>query len=182
VAAACSDLTPPEAVTLAESDLLFLAVQPTAPAVAGETVWVHNGRETTRRLQHADAFGTLFAEVRFPRGALSTLDGQPLGSGDSVLVTLQPLAGRFGITVSPDGLAFSAASRPWITFSYARWGDLSVADGIYGSRSDYADALRLWAEVTPGLWERVGSTGGAGADQVEGGLSGGGVFGAAAPL
>lgn len=180
--AACGDLDFVGDTTLPTADLLILPLTPSAPAAPTATFFVANDRVTTRRLLHTDPFNSLYLEVRFPIGALATLNGNPLGAGDSVRVTLDPEPGGFGVTVSPNGLAFAAGARPSATFVFAAYGDVSVANGSsYGSPTAYAQALALWYEVTPGRWRRVSGSGYTGNDAVAGPLAEPGTYIIAAP-
>jgi hypothetical protein len=182
LALACGgDVTGP--ATLPTSDLLVLPLQAGAPAVPPATFWASNARLAVGRLLHADAQNTLYLEARFPARTLASLDGQPLTLQDSVQVTIEPSANRYGFTLSPRGLAFSIDQTPTATLSFAVYGDFSVADGspTYPSRAAYADALQFWLEVTPGRWRPVAGSGPAGLDAVAGPLSEPGVYVVAAP-
>lgn len=184
VAAACSDDTGVTATeTLATSELLFLRQQANAPAPATTRFFVVNARETRRRVLHPDPFNNPYAEVVFPAGSLESLNGAPIGPGDSVEVTVQPRSGEYGLVLSPGGLEFSAAASPTATFFYGRYGDLSVADAsaTYPDASAYAAALDLWAEVNLDRWRRTTGTGPSGTDAVTGRLSEAGVVAIAAP-
>lgn len=118
-----------------------------------------------RSLLHSDGFNTRFVEVRFPAGSLASLDGLTLASGDSVLVTLRAEPGRYGVEITPDAVRFAAAARPSVTFTYVRYGDLTVAAGSrYADADAYAAALDLWREVGLDLWSNVGGSGTTGTD------------------
>ena len=177
----CSDLAIDSDVTLATSELLILGMQPAGGTLDVESAYVRNDREAFVRLQHADAFRTLYAEVRFPIGAIASLDGQPVGPTDSVLIQLDPESSSYGVTLSPPGLVTGAAPRA--TFSFATYGDFSVADGspTYQSRTEYASALTLWFETTVGRWQRVSGSSFTGADAVTGPLREPGRYLVAAP-
>jgi hypothetical protein len=173
--AACEDLNLPGA-GVATSDLLILPLQAGASAPGSLSFYVYNGSTTTRSLIHSDGFNTLFASIEFPSGSLASLDGVVLGPNDSVLVTLSPDAGSYGIHLAPDGLRFASLGRPVLTFSYARYGDFSIAAGSrYADPTAYAQALGEWRESSLDLWARVGSSGDAGTD-VSAGLSQGGHY------
>lgn len=141
-----------------------------------------NDRTWARLLLHDDAFNTLYLDLSAPAGSLLSLNDQPVAADDSVRVTVQPRFGTYGLTLSPAGLEFTAA-RPTATFSFARYGDLSVADDAasYASRAEYAEALALWFEITPGRWRRVSSSEYDGADAVTGRLAQPGSYVVAAP-
>lgn len=183
LAAACSDLTIGTGETRDTDELLILPLQPGGPAVASATFFVPNARTVTQRLTHNDATFTLYVDVSFPRGSLAELSGTPVGPDDSVRVTLQPRAGSYGLTLSPAGLGLNQSARPSALFDYARYGDLSVADGspTYPSRPSYASALALWWEITPGRWRRVAGSGPGGPDRVTGLLADPGTYVVAAP-
>lgn len=103
--------------------------------------------------------------MQFPVGALSSLDGAPLGAQDSVRVTLSAEAGVYGVEITPGGLRFAAAARPSVKFTYVRYGDLTVAAGSrYANADAYAAALDLWREVGLDLWSNVGGSGSVGTD------------------
>ena len=131
-----------------------------------------NSAETFLRVIHPDPFRTVYLEVRFPPGAVERFDGQPLGIDDSVRVTLDPPADRYGISLSPFGLEIAESAQPYATFRFATYADLGVADGSdrYPTRSAFANALVLWYEVSPDRWERVDGSGYTGSDAVSGRL------------
>ena len=181
---ACEDvLAPLESVPL--SDLLILALQSGAPAAPTDSRWIRAGEPTTQviSLQHADDFNTLFAEVRFPSGSLRALNGTPLTSSDSVLVTVQPMAGRYGVTLSPSGLEFSGTAAPTVRFAYGRYGDFTVADGspTYADPTDYAAALDVWREATLSRWQVAAASGPTGTDAIGASVGAPGGFLVAAP-
>ena len=66
---------------------------------AGIQFYVSNPRGATRTLAHPDAFNTTFARVSFPVGSLTSIAGRTPGPDDSVLVTIQPQAGVYGLMV-----------------------------------------------------------------------------------
>ncbi len=143
--------------------------------------YVSNARTTIRSLIHNDGFNTTFATVSFPAGSLASLDGAPLGAGDSVQVTLTADAAIYGLHLAPQGLRFATGARPTLTFSYAKYGDLSAAIGTrYADQAAYAAALGVWNEGALGLWSNVGTAGSPGTD-VGGSLLQGGHYVAAAP-
>jgi hypothetical protein len=181
-AVACGDLGPVEDATLSTQELLVLPTQAGTPAVSQSSFFVPNNATTVRRLLHADASNTFYLELRFPSGSLRSMNDQPVAADDSVLVTAQPRSGAYGLVLSPSGMEFTSA-RPAATFSFARYGDLSVADGsaTYASRSEYADALALWFEITPGRWRRVSGSAFDGADAVTGPIAEPGTYVVAAP-
>ena len=180
---ACEDvLAPLESVPL--SQLLVLNLQGGTPAASAVSRWIRVGEPTTQviSLHHPDNFNTLFAEVRFPSGSLRALNGTPLTSTDSVLVTVQPTAGRYGVTLSPSGLEVSG-SPPTVRFSYGRYGDFSVADGspTYADPTDYAAALEVWTEATLDRWRVAPASGSTGTDAIGASVSAPGGFLVAAP-
>ena len=80
----------------------------------------------------------------------------------------QPTSGTYGVTLSPGDLEFDPDVLPSARFLYGQYGDLSVSSGAFDSPGDYAEALALWYEVTPGRWERVEGSGADGIDAVRG--------------
>lgn len=163
--AACSDLTVP-GTSLSTSDLIILRQQAGAPSPGSATFYVSNARQVARSLRHSDGSLTLFAELQFPAGSLASLDGAPLGSNDSVRVTVDAEPGIYGLRISPPGLRFSVSARPSLRFSYARYGDLSVAAGSsrYPNPDAYAGALEIWREVGLERWSSAGGAGNPGTD------------------
>lgn len=114
-----------------------------------------NDRTAVRQIIHADPFNTPFLEIRFPAAWAAELGGTPVGQDDSVTVVVQPEFGTYGFTLSPSGLVFNTSALPTVRFFYGMYGDLSVSAGSYDSEADYAAALAIWHEVTPGQWETV---------------------------
>ena len=183
LATACTDVTIPGETSLSTSELLFLPLEAQAPAPPATSFYVANTRTVVRRVLHPDAFNSLYVEIRFPAGALEALNGTPLGPTDSVLVTVEPTAGAFGLTLRPSGLDFASGGAPTVTFSFAAYGDFSVADGsaTYASRLEYAEALALWEDAGVERWDRVSGSGFTGSDAVSGRLSVPGTYRVAAP-
>jgi hypothetical protein len=151
---------------VATADLVVLGLASTAPPPAPAVFYVSNAHAVTRTLRHADGFNTLYLELRFPPAGLSSLDGQPLTLDDSVLVTVEPLDGGYGFTLSPSGLVFTLGAVPTALFSFARYADPSVADGIFPDRQTYLAALDIWSETSPGRWTVARASGSAGADEI----------------
>ncbi len=180
---ACGDLTTPGERTLPTAELLPLALQTTAPAPITTSFVVANDRPTVRQVLHPDAFNTPYVVLTFPGGSLASLDGTSLGAGDSVTIVIRPEVGLYGFTLSPQGLTFAAADLPSARVSYGQYGDLSVAgqSSAYDSPLDYAGALSLWFEISPGRWLRVAGSGTSGLDAVEGSLGEPGTYWVAAP-
>ena len=181
--AGCGDVLNPEAQVLAVSELLILAQQPAAPSPSTATFHVFNSKITARSIVHGDEFNTPFLTIEFPTSCLASVDGQALGQGDSVLVTLRPAAGQYGFTLSPLGLTLTNGCGATAKLSFGRYGDLSVADGssTYLDRAAYAAALDLWRETGPDRWEVVQGSGPSGNDAVEGTVAGNGSYLLAAP-
>ena len=180
--AACTDLLPPDQTTVATADLVVLGLAPEAPAPATASFYVLNGATTVRTLRHADAFSTLYLELRFDPGALASLNGTPLASTDSVLITVTPLTGEYGFTLSPAGVAFTEGFLPTAVFSFGRYADPSVADGLFASREGYVAALEVWREVGFDEWAVAAGSGPAGVDEVRASIEAGGRFWLAAAL
>jgi hypothetical protein len=168
----CGDLQVTEDTSLSGAELLMLQLDTASPSPSSESAYVRNSAETFLRVIHTDPFRTVYLEVRFPRGAVARLDGQPLDLGDSAHVTLEPVADIYGITVSPVSLEFAESAQPYATFRFATYADLSVADGSvrYPTPSAFASALAIWYEVSPDRWERVSGSGYTGSDAVTGRL------------
>jgi hypothetical protein len=171
VFSACTDLGLPDGGIVSTADLVILPLQSTAPAPATGSFVVLNDRTVVRQILHQDAFNTPFLELRFPGGSIVQAGGTPIGPSDSVTVVAQPASGRYGFTLSPDNLEFNAGTLPSVRFFYGQYGDLSVSSGAFDTVGDYADALALWYEVTPGRWERVAGSGPDGIDAVLGSLA-----------
>jgi hypothetical protein len=116
---------------------------------------VRNDRLETFRIFHSDSMGTLFAEFRFTPHSIVRAGGVTVCDTCTVLVTVTPLAGRYGIAVGPPTLVFSATGSPTVTFSYGVYGDLSVHDSSarYATAAEYSAALAIWYERSPGRWE-----------------------------
>jgi hypothetical protein len=167
-ATACQDVSFPGDQSVAGSELLVLGLSSSAPAVPGTTFWVTNGTTVVRTLRHADAQNTLYLQISFPAGSLENLNGQPLGPNDSVQVTVTPLSGGYGFTLSPDGLAFASGSGPTVLLSFGRYADATIASGdpTYPTVSDYLDALDIWQEVSVDRWSVAPGSGPAGTDEV----------------
>ncbi len=182
-ATACESVTDPRIVTLATAELLILGAQATAPSVATLSVYVVNSRPITVRLLHADQFNTQYVEVRFPTGSVESVNGLIVGPQDSVLVDIDARDSQYGMTISSGTLVFSAGNLPRATFTYAVYGDRSVADGstTYASRDSYSAALDIWEQVSVDQWQQATNSSTPGSDEVSGSLTAGGLFVVAAP-
>ncbi|HET7039706.1 MAG TPA: hypothetical protein VFH97_07450, partial [Gemmatimonadales bacterium] len=103
----------------------------------------------------------------FPEGCLSRLNGQQLSVDDSVLVTVEPRTGGYGLVLSPAGLEFTLET-PTVTFFYGRYADLSIIDGepSFPDEASYLDALEVWEEASLGRWRVARSSGPAGVDAI----------------
>jgi len=167
---ACTDLGLPDGGSVGTADLVILPLQSTAPTPSTGTFVVSNDRTVVRQILHPDAFNTPFVELRFPGASITGVGGIPLGSPDSVTVVAQPASGTYGLTLSPADLELDAGTPPSARFFYGQYGDLSMFAGAFDSPADYAAALALWYEVTPGRWERVAGSGADGIDAVRGSL------------
>lgn len=176
--AGCNDVLVPGGETVDEADLIPLALQATAPPAPATSFYVRNNAVTIRALRHGDTFNTLYVELRFPAGSLVSVDGTPIASGDSVLVSIAPRSGGYGFRLSPTGLAFAAGNAPTATFSYARYGDLSVADAepAFPDRATYAAALDVWEEVALRRWRVATASAGSGVSEVSAAVEGGGEY------
>ena len=179
----CDELIDPTTETLTTGELLILPLQRAAPPVAPTTFYVVNSRTVSRTILHPDNFNTLFARVEFPAGSVASLNGVAVGPADSVLVTVQPRPGQYGVTISPDGMEFSPTGRPQITFSFGVYADRSIADasGTYPDRDAYSDALEIWREVGLDLWTIAAGSAPAGFDAVRATTETTGQFVLAAP-
>ncbi len=180
---ACEDAISIGELTLGTADLLILPLQAGSPPPSAVSLWVTNGRGATQLLSHPDATLTPYLRISFPTGTLASLDGESLGPTDSAFVTVGPRSGLYGLTLSPTGLTFTAASRPVATLFVARYGDFRVADGspTYASRDAYAAALDIWEEVGLDRWRIATSSRLSGPDEVSAAVQAGGAFVVAAP-
>lgn len=165
--AACEDISLPGGGTVALADLVVLPEQAAAPAVAGASFWVYNDQPVTHTLRYQDAQLTEYLEIRFPEGCLSRLNDQQLTVDDSVLVTVQPRPGAYGLVLSPSGLEFTLET-PTVTFFYGRYADLSIVQGepSFPDEAAYLDALEVWEEAALGRWSVARGSGSAGVDAI----------------
>ncbi|MCZ6758765.1 MAG: hypothetical protein O7D29_00095 [Gemmatimonadetes bacterium] len=153
VASGCSDALLPGSTTLSSAELLVLPVQSTAPPPTDVSFFVSNSRVVERTIRHDDTFGTPFARISFPRGSLSELSGQQLTADDSVLVTVSPIPGSYGVTITPIGLRFSSTA-PTLSFSAAVYGDFEAVSTStrYADADDYLSSSEIWEEVALDTW------------------------------
>lgn len=178
VVAGCGDALTPGGAIVDEADLVPLALQGTAPPLPSLSFYVRNNAVTVRALRHGDTFNTLYVELRFPAGSLLSVDGTPVAPTDSILVSVDPRPGGYGFQLTPAGLAFATGNAPTATFSYARYGDLSVADGVptFADRGTYADALDVWEEVSLRRWRVASASTESGVSEVSARIDAGGAF------
>jgi hypothetical protein len=171
--AACADIGLPDG-SVTTADLVVLALQGAAPAPPVTTFMVPNDRATVRTIRHPDAFITLDLELRFPAGGLYSLDGTTIGPTDSIEISVEPLAGGYGFTLSPPGLTFAAA--PTALLSFGRYADPSDGSAAFGDTDTYLAALQLWVEGTPDRWTAARNSGPAGVDEVRAFVDAPGIF------
>jgi len=155
VMAACgSDTAPSGPIGTPRGALLALPRTDTTPPPP-RTILVRNDRLVTARMNFSDSAATLFAEFRFTAYSLISVNGQSVCDTCTVAVTITPLPGQFGFTVTPASLVFSAVGSPTVTMSYGRYADLSVYDSSarYPTAEAYSQALALWYEPAPNLWQ-----------------------------
>ena len=181
--AGCGDVVDPQSPILASSELLILRLQTSAPTPAAATFGVSNTDATVRVIVHDDQFNTPFLTLEFPAGCVESIDGQPLGSGESASVTATPVSGQYAFTLSPTSLTLTDGCGATAKFSFGRYADLSVADGssTYLDRAAYAAALELWRETGSDRWEIVPQSGPSGNDAIEGNMEASGSYLLAAP-
>ena len=163
--AACTDVGLPGDETVATADLVVLDLAASAPAPPVATFFVPNDRSTIRSIRHPDPFNTLYLELRFPAGSLESLNGTTIGADDSVEITVQPLAGAYGFTLSPSGLSFGA-DAPTALLSFGRYADPSGGAGLFGATDAYLAALAIWVEVGVDRWAVARGSGPGGVDEV----------------
>jgi len=180
---ACSDLGLPSHELSTLADLLVLLQQANAPEPQSKSFWVSNTRQSVQRINHPDAYNTLYLELTFPAHSLSSLNGIAVGEADSVYVTIDPRPGSYGITISPAGISFDAGARPTATFSFSVYGDASAASlsARYDNSADFVAALDIWRETAVDQWEVVPGSGASGTDAVRGSVESSGSFLVAAP-
>jgi hypothetical protein len=164
-ASACTDVGLPGDQSVPTADLVVLALDAGAPVPVSTTFFVPNGRSTVRTLLHPDQFNTLYLELRFPAGALASLNGQTLTTDDSVQVTVGPLAGGYGFTLSSSGLTFTE-NAPTALLSFGRYADPSAGIAAFPDREGYLAALDIWNEVALDRWAIARGSGSAGIDEV----------------
>lgn len=179
----CGDVTTPGTEVLSTEELLILPFQSAAPEPQQQSSYIVNSRTTVHPIVHPDPFSTRFLEVRFPSGCIVALGGQAVGDSDSVQVTIGPRAGTYGFTLTPEDMILTSTCGATAALFFARYGDLSVADGssTYLDRAAFAAALDLWLEVSPNRWRVVSGSAGSGSDAVEGAIEQAGSFVVAAP-
>jgi hypothetical protein len=181
-AAACTEVL--EVVdAVSRSDLAVLVMQQGTPAPASIQFYVANNRVTTRTLVHPDQFNQTFAQVSFPSGSLATIGGAPAASSDSVLVTVQPEPGTYGLTIAASGVTFSSANAPTVSFFYGRYGDFvtSRTGSRYTSATQLAAALEVWREQALDRYSATQGAAVSGPDAIAGRLPSTGNYLVAAP-
>ncbi|MSR06366.1 MAG: hypothetical protein EXR93_04745 [Gemmatimonadetes bacterium] len=147
VAAACGDVLS-LATGRQRSDLVLLLMQSNAPQPPSASMYAVNSRVATRTISHPDAANTPFAQVSFPAGSITTLNGTRAATTDSVLIGLAPETGAYGLAISLSGATLSSTNPPTVTFFYGRYADFTAsrAGSRYAGTSELASALEVWAE------------------------------------
>ncbi len=157
---ACAGSTPTGPTGTPRDALLALPrtdIDPPSP----RTFAVRNHIPETFRLTHTDGAATLFAEFLFTPGSILSANGVAVCDTCTVFVTVTPMAGVYGFTIGPASLVFSAVGSPVVSLSFGTYGDLSVhaTSPRYPTPADYSQALAVWYERAPGLWEEERSSG-----------------------
>lgn len=145
--------------TVAEDSLRFLRPALTAPPFAARTVsfWAVRGQRREIRLMYQPAAGQLdsFEFIRFrvdKKSLVTDSAGQPLASGDSVLITLTISDTLRLITeFQPAGLTFnpSEPARLWIKFGEAD-PDLNEDGVVTAADTTLLLGLKIWKLEQPG--------------------------------
>lgn len=180
---ACSDLALPSDDLLTIADLLVLDQQANAPAPASRSFWVSNSRSSVERINHPDAFNTLYLELTFPAHSLVSLGGSLLTDEDSVYVTVDPRSVTYGFILSPADIVFSSNASPSATISFSVYGDASSggASQTYTSNADFVAALDIWREVSVDRWQVAPGSRSPGIDSFIANVEASGQFVLAAP-
>ena len=179
----CSDLSLPSDDLLTIADLLVLSQQANAPEPDSRSFWVSNAHSSVERLNHPDAFNTLYLQLTFPAQSLASLDGTLLANNDSVYVTIDPHPGAYGFTLSPSDLVFSSSASPSATFSFSVYGDASAGgtSTTYTSSADFVAALDVWREASADRWQVASDSRSPGIDTYVATVESSGKFVLAAP-
>ncbi len=154
--AGCSDSSSSEPITKPESELEFVPVRSTAPALetTDTSFWAVKGedRELEIRFQGQGGPGTgsRFLEFKVPASSLLTRpDGTLFQEGDSVEIRVTVDAGRYVVDFEPSGLRFNASEPAELELDYGE------ADEGYLVREGEFDAWRQ--EISNQPWELIDS-------------------------
>lgn len=166
----------------ANTDPIFLSQAPDAPTLATLSVsfYAVNGEDREAFIwYHAsagEADSSKLVRFRVTRRSLCTRpSGQPIASGDSILITLTVTdVDRQIVKFQPAGLTFCSGRPAKLTMWYEQAdhdfdddGDIDNADAAYERK------LNIWRQETAGSpWEKVTTVLSAQADQAEASIGG----------
>jgi len=161
--AGCSgDSTGPNDVQKSASDLHFLQLSPSAPALQATTVsfYAKKGEDREARVKFQN--GEDYLRFRLFGNSLSQRpDGSAFAQGDSILITITVTdAKKLQADFQPAGLKFSSSAPARLQFEFGECdGDIN-GDGVVNA-ADMAllPLISTWRQETPGApWVKVGST------------------------
>ncbi|HEY2377240.1 MAG TPA: hypothetical protein VGH98_14790 [Gemmatimonadaceae bacterium] len=162
VSACGGDATGPNTIEKPGSDLHFLQLSPSAPALQATTVsfYAKVGEDREARVKFQNGEDYLRFRV-FGNSLSQRPDGSSFAQGDSILITITVTdPTKLQADFQPAGLKFSSSAPARLQFEFGECdGDIN-SDGVVNS----ADAALLplistWRQETPGApWIKVGST------------------------
>ena len=159
-------------------------LQGSAPPPSSIQFYLKNNAATTRNISHPDGALNLYLRLSFPSGSLATVGGGTAAPGDSTLLTVQPVSGTYGFTLSASPAAtFSSGNAPSATLFFGTYGDFtgSRAGSRYTTNTEFAQALALWREELVDRFGQVAGSGPTGTDAVSGSVPSPGTYLVAAP-
>ena len=161
--AGCSgDSTGPNDVQKSASDLHFLQLSPSAPALQATTVsfYAKKGEDREARVKFQNGEDYLRFRV-FGNSLSQRPDGSAIAQGDSILITITVTdPTKLQADFQPAGLKFSSSAPARLQFEFGECdGDIN-GDGVVNA-ADMAllPLISTWRQETPGApWVKVGST------------------------
>ena len=162
--AACSGdtATAPNEVQKPASDLHFLQLSPTAPALQATTVSFYAKKGEDREVRVKFQNGQDYLRFRvFGNSLLLRPDGSAFAQGDSILITITVTdPSKLQADFQPAGLKFSSSAPARLQFEFGECdGDIN-GDGVVNS-ADTAllPLISTWRQETPNApWVKVSST------------------------
>jgi hypothetical protein len=161
VAACGGDSTGPNGVQKPASDLHFLQLSSSAPALQATTIsfYAKRGEDREARVKFQNGEDYLRFRV-FANSLLQRPDGTPFAAGDSILITITVTdPTKLEADFQPAGLKFSDTTPARLQFEFGECdGDINGDGVVDATDTALLPIISTWRQETPGApWSKVNS-------------------------